>query len=100
MNVVTAGVHDAWHLRGERKTRGFLDRKRVDVTAEGDHGRVSITSRDPCNNAGRRDALDVDDTNFTKSDGETIRCCMFAKGQLRMPVNGPTQIDEPVLKLG
>jgi len=60
VDVVPAGVHDAGRRRGERQPGGFLDRQRVDVTADRHEGCASITAREPGDDTRLRDRPDVD----------------------------------------
>jgi hypothetical protein len=60
VDVVPAGVHDPGRGRREGQAGGFLDWKRVDVTADRHEGRASIAPREPGDDARVRDRPDVD----------------------------------------
>ena len=61
VHVVTAGVHDAGVLGGERKSCILGDRERVDIAAQGDDRRRTIAPRHARDEPRPRDTRDIRD---------------------------------------
>jgi hypothetical protein len=95
VHVVTAGVHHTDVLRGKRQPRTLGDRERIDVAAHGDDGRRAIAPRDARDEPRACDANDVGDPERCERRDELLGGFPLLPRQLGMPVQVPSQLDEP-----